>query len=128
VLTTRKESTVEQRKKTVNEWYRKLLEAEIEKILPRWENITSLKITSWYTRDMTSRWGSCMPKKGRMCINLQLAKKPPLCLDYVVLHELIHLKEKKHNDRFRKFMDEYMPAWREVKVILNENILDYLEK
>jgi len=128
VLTTTKGSTIDQRKKTVNNWYRKLLETEIKQVLPKWEKITNLKVTSWYTRYMTSRWGSCLPKKGRICLNVQLAKKSPECLDYVVLHEIIHLKEKKHNERFKMFMDNYMPEWRKIKIILNKDILDFLEK
>jgi len=127
VLTVRKESTPEQRENFVREWYRELLKAEIAGLLPKWENITGLKATSWQTKYMTTRWGTCNTKTGKIWLNLQLAKKTPECLEYVILHELIHLVEKNHNERFVSLMDKYMPMWREVKATLNGQILDYME-
>lgn len=119
VFTVRKESTTEQREKFVREWYRELLKAEIARQLPKWEKITGLKATSWQTKHMTTRWGTCNTKTGKIWLNLQLAKEPPKCLEYVILHELIHLTEKSHSKRFVLLMDKYMPMWREVKAALN---------
>jgi len=127
VLTVRKESTAEQRENFVREWYRKLLKAEIERSLSKWENITDLKAASWQTKYMTTRWGTCNTKTGKIWVNLQLAKKTPECLEYVILHELVHLVEKSHNERFVLLMDGFMPMWREVKATLNGQILDYME-
>lgn len=127
VLTVRKESTAEQRDNFVREWYREMLKAEISRLLPKWEKITGLKATSWQTKYMTTRWGTCNTKTGKIWLNLQLAKKTPECLEYIILHELIHLIEKKHNERFIALMDKYMPMWREIKVTLNGQILDYME-
>lgn len=127
VLTIRKESTAEQRESFVREWYRVLLKAEITCVLPKWEKITGLKPSSWQTKYMTTRWGTCNTKTGKIWLNLQLAKKTPECLEYVILHELIHLVEKSHNDRFIALMDKYMPMWREVKATLNGQTLDYME-
>ena len=127
ILTIRKESTAEQRESFVREWYRVLLKAEIMRILPKWERVTSLEATSWQTKYMTTRWGTCNTKTGKIWLNLQLAKKTPECLEYVILHELIHLIEKSHNDRFVSLMDKYMPMWREVKTTLNGQTLDYME-
>ena len=76
---------------------------------------------------MTTRWGTCNNKSGRIWLNLQLAKKTLECLEYVILHELIHLVEKTHNERFVLLMDKYMPMWREVKVTLNGQTLDFME-
>ena len=127
VLTVRKESTAEQREAYVREWYREQLKADITRLLPKWEKITGLKASSWQTKYMTTRWGTCNSKTGKLWFNLQLAKKTPECLEYVILHELCHLEEKNHSDRFVSLMDKYMPMWREVKATLNEQTLDYME-
>ena len=127
VLTVRKGSTADQRENLVREWYRELLKTEIARLLPKWEKITDLKATGWQTKYMTTRWGTCNPKTGKIWINLQLAKKTPECLEYIILHELIHLVEKTHNERFVSLMDMYMPMWREVKATLNDQTLDYME-
>lgn len=127
VLTVRKASTAEQREKFVREWYRVLLKDEIKRVLPKCEKLTGLKATSWQTKYMTTRWGTCNTRTGRIWLNLQLAKKTPECLEYVILHELIHLIEKKHNKRFISLMDHYMPMWREIKATLNGQILDYMD-
>lgn len=125
ILTVRKESTVKQRDNFVNEWYRELLKTELSKLIPKWENITGLKCTSWQTKYMTTRWGTCNTDTGKIWINLQLAKKAPECLEYVVLHELAHIKVKNHGAEFIEIMDKFMPYWRDVKKKLNDSILDY---
>lgn len=127
LLTVRKESNTQQRGAFVNEWYRVLLKKEIVRLLPKWEQATNLKCTSWQTKYMTTRWGTCNPATRKIWLNLQLAKKTPDCLEYVILHELIHLVEKKHNDRFVALMDAHMPYWRDVKQKLNGQTLDYME-
>lgn len=127
VLTVRRASTAAQREKFVREWYRDLLKVEIERLLPKWEKTTGLKAAGWQTKYMTTRWGTCNIKTGKIWLNLQLAKKTPECLEYVILHELVHLVEKTHNERFVSLMDKYMPMWREVKTTLNGQTLDYME-
>jgi predicted metal-dependent hydrolase len=127
ILTVRKKSTAVQRENFIREWYRKQLKNEIIRLLPKWEKITGLKCNSWQTKYMTTRWGTCNPKTKKIWLNLQLAKKTPECIEYIILHELIHLREKRHNERFVSFMDKYMPMWREIKVTLNGQILDYME-
>lgn len=125
ILTVRKESTVKQRENFVNEWYRKLLKKEIAKLLPKWENITGLVCSSWQTKYMTTRWGTCNTQTKKIWFNLQLAKKPIICLEYVILHELSHTKVKNHGDDFIAIMDQYMPYWRDIKKQLNDSLLDY---
>lgn len=125
ILTVRQGSTPQQRESFVNEWYRELLKAEIEKRLPKWESVTGLYCSGWQTKYMTTRWGTCNTKTGKIWINLQLAKKPYMCLDYVILHELSHLRVKDHGAAFIAILDEYMPYWREVKKQLNDSILDF---
>jgi len=127
ILTVRKESTPAQRENFVREWYRELLKIEIARLLPKWEKITGLKANDWQTKYMTTRWGTCNIKAGKIWLNLQLAKKSHECLEYIILHELIHLVEKNHNERFVSLMDKYMPLWREVKVTLNGQTLDFME-
>ncbi|MCL2007167.1 MAG: M48 family metallopeptidase [Treponema sp.] len=127
ILTVRKRSTSEQRENFVREWYREHLKSEITRVLPKWEKITGLKCRDWQTKYMTTRWGTCNTATKKIWLNLQLAKKTPECLEYVILHELIHFIEKHHNERFISFMDKYMPMWREIRVTLNGQTLDYME-
>ena len=126
ILTVRKESTVKQRETFVNEWYRTLLKAEVEKYLPKWERITGLQCSSWQSKYMTTKWGTCNTSTGKIWMNLQLAKKPIECLEYVILHELIHLKVRNHGPEFVTEMNRYMQNWREIRNQLNESKLDYL--
>ena len=128
VLTVRKESTAEQRSSFVNEWYRDLLKREIEKRLPKWVQLTGLRPSGWQTKYMTTKWGTCNTKTGKIWLNLQLAKKPVECLEYVMLHELAHLKVKDHGPEFVAILDQYMPYWREYRATLNNSTLDYLDK
>lgn len=128
ILTVREESSTEQRESFIREWDRKILKAEITRLLPKWESRTGLEVSGWQTKYMTTRWGTCNEKTGKIWLNLQLAKKTPECLEYVILHELIHLVEKKHNEHFFSMMDKYMPMWREIKNSLNGQTLDYMKE
>lgn len=126
ILSVRKESTVKQREKFVNEWYRSLLKTEVEKYLPKWEAITGLYCDSWQSKYMTTKWGTCNTSTRKIWLNLQLAKKPIECLEYVILHELAHLKVKNHGADFVAILDLHMPYWRECKKMLNDSKLDYM--
>lgn len=127
ILTVRKESTTLQREKYIYEWYRTALKKEVERLLPKWEKTTGLYADSWQTKYMTTRWGTCNVQSKKIWFNLQLAKKPLDCLEYVILHELAHLREKTHNAAFVEIMDLYMPNWREIREVLNNQILDYMD-
>lgn len=127
ILTVRKESTALQRENFVKEWYREILKKEIENYLPKWEKRTGLYCDSWQTKYMTTRWGTCNINTKKLWFNLQLAKKPVDCIEYIILHELAHLKVKNHGDEFVAILDKHMPYWRETKKKLNEQILDYIE-
>ena len=128
VLTVRKESTAKQREAFVNEWYRGLLKEKIEIYLPKWEKITGRYCDSWQTKYMTTRWGTCNTNTRKIWLNLQLAKKPIECLEYVILHELAHLKIHNHSKDFVAILDKHMPYWRETRKLLNELKLDYMEE
>lgn len=125
ILTVRKESTVKQRESYVHEWYRIQLKEKISLLLPKWEKITDLHPSSWQTKYMTTKWGTCNTETHKIWLNLQLAKKPVECLEYVILHELAHLRVKNHGPEFIAILDQYMPFWRDTKKLLNDSTLDY---
>lgn len=127
ILSMREDSTVKQRENYVREQYRSLLKVEIERLLPKWEKITELHCESWQTKYMVTRWGTCNTEKKKLWFNLQLAQKPIECLEYVILHELIHLRERTHNSTFIAYMDMYMKNWRAVRKELNDSRLDYYD-
>ena len=124
-LTVRRKSTPRHRGNYVREWYREKLKAEITHLLPKWENATGIKCSSWQTKYMRTKWGSCNIPKRKIWINLQLAKKPIECLEYIILHELIHMHVKNHNADFVALMNKHMPFWRDTKKKLNDHILDH---
>jgi predicted metal-dependent hydrolase len=120
MLTVRPDSTAARREKFVREWYRERLKEEITRTLPKWETATGLKCDSWHTKRMTSKWGTCNITRRKIWINLQLAQKPIECLEYIILHELAHLRVRNHNAAFAALLDKHMPFWREVKKRLND--------
>ena len=126
-LSMREDSTVKQRENYVREQYRQFLKVEIERLLPKCEKITELHCESWQTRYLVTRWGTCNTEKKKLWFNLQLVQKPIECLEYVILHELIHLRERTHNSTFIAYMDMYMKNWRAVRKELNDSKLDYYE-
>lgn len=93
--------------------WRQAVEACVPPLVAAWEPIMGVRAGKLAYRNMTSRWGSCQPATGRICINVRLALYPPECLEYVVVHELCHLRERGHGPRFRALMDAYMPDWRQ---------------
>lgn len=126
ILTVRKESSPKQRGSFVNEWYRSLLKQKVAKYLPKWEKTTGLYCSSWQSKYMTTKWGTCNPTSKKIWLNIQLAKKPIECLEYVILHELAHLKVHNHGPEFTAILDQYMPYWRDHRCRLNDSTLDYL--
>lgn len=126
ILTVRAGSSSEQREAHMREWYRKQLQNETERRLHVWEERTGLFCTEWKTKYMKTRWGSCNPEARRIWLNVQLAKHPVDCLDYVILHELAHFVERSHGSKFMAVLDEYMPTWCSVRKELNNGPLDYI--
>lgn len=121
-------STKDQREKVLNDWYRKNIKEEIPQLLEKWQKIIGVTANDWGVKNMKTRWGTCNIKDKRIWLNLQLAKKPFNCLEYVIVHELVHLLEKNHNKIFISYMDEFLPNWRKIKEELNSLILDYMEE
>ncbi|RDB56877.1 M48 family peptidase [Senegalimassilia anaerobia] len=99
-------------KDEVTQW-RAVVQACVPALVAAWEPIMGVKAGQLAYRNMTSRWGSCQPSTGRICINVRLALYPPECLEYVVVHELCHLLERGHGPRFHQLMDRFMPDWKQ---------------
>jgi predicted metal-dependent hydrolase len=118
-LFVREGSTKEQRQNVMKEWYRRELKALIPPLIEKWEQIIGVKVESWGVKHMKTRWGSCNTTAKRIWINLELAKKSPICLEYIVVHEMVHLLERHHNERFISYMGKFLPNWRSIKAELN---------
>ena len=127
ILTVHEGSTVKQRENFMNEWYRAELKKRIPPLIEHWERILGVKVTDFGVKNMRTRWGTCNTTAARIWVNLQLAKKPPKCLEYIVLHETLHLIEKNHGKNFVALMDLHMPDWRTTKGLLNGFVLDKYE-
>lgn len=127
VLQVRPESTIQQRENVVNEWYRKLLKAEIPDIIEKYQKIIGVTPSEWHVKNMRTKWGTCNTDKKKIWINLQLTKKTRECLEYVIVHELVHLLEKNHTEKFTHYMNQFYPEWRVAKEKLNSEVLDYME-
>lgn len=119
-LYVRPDTTKEKYHEIMTEWYRKELKSQIPEIIAKWEKILNVKVNDWQVKQMKTKWGSCNIEKKRILLNLELAKKPERCLEYIVVHEMIHLLQRHHNDRFLYYMDTYLPNWRQLKDELNK--------
>jgi predicted metal-dependent hydrolase len=124
VLQIRPNTATEKRAEILNGWYRAELRTVLEKVLALWQEKIGKSFTNWKIMEMKTRWGTCNQKKQTALFNLELAKKPLPCVEYVVVHELAHLIERKHNDRFKAILDHHLPKWRSLKEDLNRFILD----
>lgn len=100
-------------------WYRSQLKESIPALLAKWEAVVGVQSQEWGVRQMKTRWGSCNVRARRIWLNLELAKKPVHCLEYIIVHELVHLLERLHNDRFNAYMDRFMPQWHLYRAELN---------
>jgi len=112
--------TVAKKATLLNDWYREELKSRIPGLLEKWQSVIGENISDWGIKKMKTRWGSCNIIKRRIWLNLELAKKPLPCLEYVVVHEMVHLLERYHNARFYSLMDKFLPDWRQSKEMLNK--------
>ena len=108
-------------------WHRQRLQRRLPELLSRWEPRVGVPVAEARIRRMKTRWGSCNPDARRIWLNLELARKPPACLEYVVVHEMAHLIERRHTDRFRALMDRLLPQWRRRRDELNRAPLAHEE-
>ena len=121
-------STVESRERAFNEWYRKELNRVLNGLIIKCEQKTNLSANEYKIKNMRTKWGTCNIDSRRIWINLQLAKKPVECLEYVLIHEMVHLLEKNHTNRFHALVEQFYPTWRVTKKVLSDMPLDYIGK
>jgi len=119
VLQVRSGSGMAKRRAVLDEWYRSQLREVARPLVTKWEKKLEVKVEKIFIQRMKTRWGSCNPQSGIIRINLELAKKPSECLEYIVVHELVHLLEPTHNSRFIALMEQYLPKWKFYREELN---------
>ncbi len=120
-------SDAEARFRTLDRWYRRQLKAVLPQLLAKWAPVIGVDAPKVAVRRMKTKWGSCNPKSRRISLNLELAKKHPGCLEYILVHEMVHLSERTHGDRFTSLMDSYLPSWRAMRDELNRAPLTHEE-
>ena len=118
-LRVRPGSDREVREAVLHRWYRHQLRAELPALVAKWQPRVGVIVNDVRIKKMKTRWGSCNAVAGRIWLNLELVKKPPSCLAYILVHEMVHFLERHHNERFRALMDALMPQWRLYKDELN---------
>ncbi|MBZ5536972.1 MAG: M48 family metallopeptidase [Acidobacteriia bacterium] len=111
-LHVRRGTNARHREMVLQRWYRRQLKELIPALLEKWQTILGVEVAAWGIKRMKTKWGSCNMNAGRIWVNLELAKKPVQCLEYIVVHELVHLIERHHSDRFISIMDHHLPQWR----------------
>jgi len=116
-------TSTQNRALVLTEWYRQQLKARIPDLLTHWEPLVGRQVSDWGIKKMKTKWGSCNISQRRIWLNLELAKKPIECLEYVMVHELVHLLERHHSDRFKAYMDKYLPQWQRCRDILKREPL-----
>lgn len=108
------------RERVVQEWHRSLLHDAVPLLIAKWERRLDVKVRAYYLQRMKTRWGGCNPAKRTIRLNTELARKPKDLLEYIVVHEMIHLIEPTHNERFTALLARHYPSWREARAELNE--------
>lgn len=126
-LYTRPGSSPEQREAILSRWHREQLKALIPPLLKKWQPVLGVQAAAWGIKKMKTKWGSCNIAARRIWLNLELAKKPAQCLEYIVVHELVHLLERHHNDRFSGLLDAHLPPWRQYREMLSRAPLGHEE-
>ncbi|MCI5147278.1 MAG: M48 family peptidase [Candidatus Electrothrix sp. AR3] len=107
------------RQAVLEEWQRSLLHQVIPPLIKKWQQRLQIKVRAYYLQRMKTKWGSCNPKAGNIRLNSELVKKPKDLLEYVLVHEMAHLLEPSHNQRFIAILDQHYPFWREARAELN---------
>lgn len=127
VLRVRPQLDAAQRLAVLERWYRAMLREQLDALMVHWSKQLAVQASAWGIKKMKTRWGSCSQDARRIWINLELAKKPVQCLEYIVVHELVHLLERHHNDRFAALMGQFMPDWRMRRDLLAKSPLAHEE-
>ena len=119
----RTDTTIERRKQMLQEFYRAELKRLMPEMLEKWQPKLGVEARAWGIKRMKTKWGTCNIEARRIWLNLELAKKPVQCLEYILVHELAHLHERHHNDRFISLLDQHLPQWKLLKDQLNSSVL-----
>jgi len=119
-LSIRPNSSTEKRAEIIHDWHKSLLHAVVPSLIEKWQVKLSVKIEGYFLQRMKTKWGSCNHKAGHIRLNTELVKKPKDLLEYVIIHEMAHLLEPTHNQRFIEILDKHYPNWNEARVELNE--------
>jgi predicted metal-dependent hydrolase len=127
VMTVRPDAGKEKKEDVVASWYREQLRLAMSPLIAKWEALMGVKSSRIFVQRMKTKWGSCNPHSRSIRLNSELAKKSPECLEYVIVHELVHLLEPTHNNRFVALMDKFMPQWRQFRDELNRMPLSHQE-
>lgn len=106
------DTSSEVRRGILDRWYRRKLREEVPALIESWAPVVGVTVAQWRIKRMKTLWGSCNIAARRIWLNLELIRKPAPCLEYIVVHEMVHLLERRHTERFRRLMDEFMPDWR----------------
>lgn len=123
ILYVRPGTTTEGRRKALESWYRQQLRNMVPDLIAKWEPRLGVKIANWGVRRMKTKWGSCNIEAQRIWLNTELARTPETCLEYVVVHEMVHLLERHHSDRFRELLDTHFPRWKNLRSLLSSSHL-----
>jgi predicted metal-dependent hydrolase len=118
-LHVRPETDAGQRERILHQWYRQKLKELIPPLIEKWQAVLGVRVAEWGVKKMKTRWGTCNIEARRIWVNLELAKKPVQCLEYIVVHELAHLIARHHDDRFVVLMNQHLPQWRAQRAALN---------
>ena len=118
-------STAQQRETVLLHWHRMQLKALIPPLLAHWQPLLGVAVSGWGIKKMKTKWGSCNVAARRIWLNLELAKKPESCLEYIVVHELVHLLERQHNARFTALMTQHLPDWQQRRALLKASMLGH---
>ena len=119
-LTVRPGSDAYKRAEVMHEWQKRQLHAVVPVLIKKWERKLKVKVAGYYLQRMKTKWGSCNHQAGNIRLNTELVKKPKDLLEYVIVHEMVHLLEPTHNERFISILGEHFPTWREARAELNE--------
>ncbi|MCF8222912.1 MAG: M48 family metallopeptidase [Bacteroidales bacterium] len=123
IICCRSACTAEKTKALLEWWYRERLKEKVPLLVAKWEKRMGLRVSETRIKRMKTRWGTCNIARKRIWLNLELAKYDDLILEYIIVHEMVHLLERKHNERFYSYMNKYLPAWREAKEQLQPVIM-----
>jgi len=126
-MQTRGEYSAKKREQVLLRWYRERLRELVPPLMAKWEAILDIRAAAFGIRKMKTMWGTCNVTARRIWLNLELAKKPGQCLEYIVVHELVHLIERHHNESFIALLDRHLPHWRHRRKILNEAPLGHAD-